>query len=368
MKIANPIYDVVFKYLMEDSKSAKIILSALTGLDIVELELFPQEFIGAVNSDIPEEENLINKFKVYRLDFKAKVKSKEGEIRLVILEIQKSKVFTTPMRFRTYLGYQLNNKDYYQEIESDGKKYKAGLPIISIYFLGELINKKFAGIPVIKVKKEILDAHNGNRLQIEDHFINSLFHEGIIVNIPALRTKRRDEIEILLSIFDQDNKDSQHIMNINEVEFPDKYRPIVRRLHKAVEGKELEEYMRMEDDFQAELDDLYMSFKKAKQESEQARKESEQARKESEQARKESEQARKESEQVRKETEQVRKDIEQTEKYAEVTKKELAKAIRAKEEAVVLLVNSGVDKSIVASKLNITQEDIDKILKMRGEH
>ncbi|HMS69095.1 MAG TPA: hypothetical protein PKD18_13195 [Saprospiraceae bacterium] len=204
MKIANPIYDVVFKYLMEDSKCAKILLSALINLEIVELELFPQEFVGTINTDIPEEEKILSKLKIYRLDFKAKVKTKEGETRLVILEIQKSKVFTTPMRFRTYLGYQLGNKEYYQEIETDGKKYKAGLPIISIYFLGELINKKFASIPVIKIKKEILDAYSGNRLQIEDHFINSLFHEGIIINIPALRKKRRDEIEILLSIFDQD--------------------------------------------------------------------------------------------------------------------------------------------------------------------
>ena len=336
---------------------------------------FPQEFVGTINTDIPEEEKILSKLKIYRLDFKAKVKTKEGETRLVILEIQKSKVFTTPMRFRTYLGYQLGNKEYYQEIETDGKKYKAGLPIISIYFLGELINKKFASIPVIKIKKEILDAYSGNRLQIEDHFINSLFQEGIIINIPALRKKRRDEIEILLSIFDQDNIDSRkHIMNINEVEFPDRYRPVVRRLQRAVEGKELEEYIRMEEDIQAELDDIYMSFKKAKQESEQARKESEQAKQESaqakqesEKAKQESEKARKESQQVRKETEQVRKDIEQTQKYVEVAKKELAKAIREKEEAVVLLVNSGVDKSIVASKLKITSADIDKILRMREE-
>ncbi|MFZ1789879.1 MAG: hypothetical protein WAT92_16290 [Saprospiraceae bacterium] len=121
-------------------------------------------------------------------------------------------------------------------------------------------------------------------------------------------------------------------MNINEVEFPDKYRPIVRRLHKAVEGKELEEYMRMEDDFQAELDDLYETFKRAKKEIEQARKDKEQARKDS-----------------------------------EVAKKELAKTISVKEEAVVLLINSGMDKSVVASKLKITSADIDKILRMREE-
>ncbi len=155
-------------------------------------------------------------------------------------------------------------------------------------------------------------------------------------------------------ISDWYNIDSRkHIMNINEVEFPDRYRPVVRRLQRAVEGKELEEYIRMEEDIQAELDDIYMSFKKAKQESEQARKESEQARKE--------------SEQVRKETEQVRKEIEQTEKYVEVAKKELAKANSVKEEAVVLLINSGMDKSVVASKLKITSADIDKILRMREE-
>ena len=43
MEIANPIYDVVFKYLMEDHKVAKIILSTLTQLNIVSLELLPQE-------------------------------------------------------------------------------------------------------------------------------------------------------------------------------------------------------------------------------------------------------------------------------------------------------------------------------------
>ncbi|HOY12090.1 MAG TPA: hypothetical protein PLY70_03080 [Saprospiraceae bacterium] len=169
-------------------------------------------------------------------------------------------------------------------------------------------------------------------------------------------------------ISDWYNIDSRkHIMNINEVEFPDRYRLVVRRLQRAVEGKELEEYIRMEEDIQAELDDLYMFFIKAKQESEQARKESEQARKESQQARKESQQARKESQQVRKVTEQVRKDIEQTQKYVEVAKKELAKANSVKEEAVVLLINSGMDKSIVASKLKITSADIDKILRMREE-
>ena len=31
MLIANPIYDVVFKYLMEDSKIAKLVISSIIG-------------------------------------------------------------------------------------------------------------------------------------------------------------------------------------------------------------------------------------------------------------------------------------------------------------------------------------------------
>ena len=39
MKIANPIYDVVFKYLMEDSKIAKLLISTIIGEKILTLDL-----------------------------------------------------------------------------------------------------------------------------------------------------------------------------------------------------------------------------------------------------------------------------------------------------------------------------------------
>ncbi len=34
LQIANPIYDVVFKYLMNDEKVAKLLLSALIGREV----------------------------------------------------------------------------------------------------------------------------------------------------------------------------------------------------------------------------------------------------------------------------------------------------------------------------------------------
>lgn len=59
MEIANPIYDVVFKYLMEDNKVAKIILSTLTDLDIIELEFLPQELSHFKVDDDKNYQNVI---------------------------------------------------------------------------------------------------------------------------------------------------------------------------------------------------------------------------------------------------------------------------------------------------------------------
>jgi len=44
MHIANPIYDVVFKYLLEDNKVAKLFLSAIIGENIsdVDDDSFPE--------------------------------------------------------------------------------------------------------------------------------------------------------------------------------------------------------------------------------------------------------------------------------------------------------------------------------------
>ena len=43
MLIANPIYDVVFKYLLDDAEIARGLLSAILGVEIVSLDVKPQE-------------------------------------------------------------------------------------------------------------------------------------------------------------------------------------------------------------------------------------------------------------------------------------------------------------------------------------
>jgi DNA-binding ferritin-like protein (Dps family) len=61
MLIANPIYDVVFKYMMEDLQVAKTFVSAIIGDDVTELDFCPQE--------------LTTKYKIYNQSFRNKLRS-----------------------------------------------------------------------------------------------------------------------------------------------------------------------------------------------------------------------------------------------------------------------------------------------------
>jgi hypothetical protein len=50
--IANPIYDSVFKYLMEDNRVAKVLLSALLQKDVVEVQMRQHEYTDSGRSKI----------------------------------------------------------------------------------------------------------------------------------------------------------------------------------------------------------------------------------------------------------------------------------------------------------------------------
>jgi hypothetical protein len=102
----------------------------------------------------------------------------------------------------------------------------------------------------------VRDGHTQELLNQDNNFIDSLFHEGIIVNIPALKRKRRGELEILLSIFDQENRlKNFHIMNVQELDFLEKFRPIIRRLQLALQEKGVRDTISVEDDFLKEPSD-----------------------------------------------------------------------------------------------------------------
>ena len=50
--VANPIYDSVFKYLMEDERIARTLLSALLKKKVVKVEQRPHEYVNVSRNNI----------------------------------------------------------------------------------------------------------------------------------------------------------------------------------------------------------------------------------------------------------------------------------------------------------------------------
>jgi len=240
MEVANPIYDAVFKFLMEDKKSATLLVGAITGFDIEDIELRPTE--------IQIDGDGIRQWTVYRLDLAARIRTPDGS-RLVLIEVQKAKYHTDIQRFRRYLGSQYSSEENYEKIkEADGTERQRALPIFTIYILGYRL-KRNHDIPVIRVGRSYLDNATGQTLPERDEFIESLTHDGAIIQVPALKERRRNRLENVLAIFDQAliNSDNHHLLCIDDENQPEECRILVRRLLQAVADKQVSQHMIVED-------------------------------------------------------------------------------------------------------------------------
>ncbi len=279
---------------MEDALVAKILLSAVIGKDIEVINFLPQEIVAIkTKTENPnDKEKSFKNITVYRLDFAAKIKDEKGHEELIIIEVQKSNTFNDSMRFRRCLGKQYMNESHFKLVTNEkGHEIKSGTPIYSIYFLGEALNG-FENHPIVKIHYKLLDNTTKEIIQKDDDFIKSLYHNGTIINISALKDKRREELEILLSIFDQDNiTEDMHIVNVKEHDFPAKYRPIIKRLKQAVADKEVREIMELEDEYLKEILDFEKRFAAKNELYLEAKKQKEEERKQKEEERKQKEEA-----------------------------------------------------------------------------
>ncbi len=337
VKVANPIYDVVFKYLLEDTRVARLLLSALLELEVIEVELKPQEY----SSGIEAKKN----FTVYRIDFKARIKDSEGKEQIVLIELQKAKLATDVMRFRRYLGMQYAHQDNIVEIEikekdKDGKEKvrikKQALPIITIYFLGYPLDN-FNDRAVIRVSRRFIDQSTKEEIQEKDYFIESLTHDSIVIQIAAIKHKeRRNELEKILSVFEQG---TIHEVDINEDDYPEEYQMIIRRLKEALADPEVRETMIVEDEILSELAEKERQVAEAEKKAEQAEKKAEQAEKKAEQAEKKAEQAEKEV----KETE--RKAIDAKKNEQEVKIKLAKKMLKYSESIEEIMKETGLSRA-----------------------
>ena len=245
--VANPIYDSVFKYLMEDERIAKTMLSALLKKEVIHVTVRPHEYSNTTRDTLS----------MFRIDFAATVREREGDgvrDRVVLIELQKTWLNTEMLRFRQYLGAQYSSKNNMQEDKEKGSAY----PMVAVYLLGHKVGN--IKEPIVYVNHDVYD-YNGDAVPKgkDEPFVESLTHDSIIVQIPRLRGNVNNRLERVLSVFDQTRieGDSQQVLTIDEDKYADDKEMlyVLHRLTAAAANSELRQDMNVEDEYYQAIED-----------------------------------------------------------------------------------------------------------------
>jgi len=316
MKIANPLYDHAFKYLMSNDKLARKVLSVILEKEVLELELSQQEVV------VEDEER---RFTLYRLDFKAVIEDENGRRETVLIELQKSKLPTNVLRFRSYLGLAYTQKIRIKhpetQVEQDG-----ALPIISIYILG--YNVEDIPRAAITVNHRIIDMSSREELDIQSDFIDLLTHTTCILQVRRLPEQRRSRIEQFLTLFNQAwVMEQKYILDLQEV--PEGFEDIAEYLQRPLQEEEIRAKLRAEE----EVESMF-----AQQEAENAyyKRTAEEARRQIEEAK-------------------AREEEERRQKEAALTQ-----VLEGKLKLARVLLQTGMSTQEVAKEAGLTEEDVRK--------
>ena len=239
--VANPIYDSVFKYIMEDERIAKTMLSALLKKEVVHVTVRPHEYSNTTRDTLS----------MFRIDFAATVREREGDVekdRVVLIELQKTWLNTETLRFRQYLGAQYSNKSNIREEDEKGFAY----PMVAVYLLGHRVGN--INEPIVYVNHDVFD-YNGNIVKegSEEPFVESLTHNSIIVQIPLLHGNVNNRLEKVLSVFDQTQVEgnTQQVLKIDEDKYADDNDMlyVLHKLTAAAANSEMRQDMNVEDEY-----------------------------------------------------------------------------------------------------------------------
>ena len=239
MTIANPIYDTVFKYLMEDDRIARTILSALLKEEIVDVKMRPHEYTNGQKEVLS----------IFRIDFGATIRKPSGEKQLILIEIQKTWLPTETLRFRQYLGVHYQDPKNIMITSPD----RHAMPMVAVYLLGHTVGDIEEPVVYVRHKAYNYDDEPVTK-GIPDRFVDSLNHDSIIVQIPRLHGKINNRLDKVLSIFDQKrvSPESQHYLSVDEKSYDsadDDMQPILHRLLMAASSVKMRQDMNVEDEY-----------------------------------------------------------------------------------------------------------------------
>ena len=334
--VANPIYDIVFKYLMEDERIARTILSALLQKDIIKVEIRPHEYSNSQRDTLS----------VFRIDFGATVREADGSEHLILIELQKTWLPTETLRFRQYL--------------MGDKTDQHALPMVAVYLLGHKVGD--IEEPVLYVRHQSYDyAGKVVTKGLPNEFVDSLTHDSIIVvQIPRLHGQINNRLDKVLSIFDQTRKDSnnQQILNIDDSLYPEddlEMQRILHRLLMAATDADMRMDMNVEDEYFSIIEMRDTEIMQKTRELAEKNAEIKQVKAEIKQVKAKVEQANAKVEQANAKIEQANAKIEQANAKAEQANTEKDRMLK---KTVKALLNAGVSPEDISKTLGIDIKDI----------
>ena len=346
--IANPIYDLAFKYLMEDERVVKILLSALLRKQVVEVSTRRNELINVEREPVS----------VFRLDYRAVTVDKDGRREHVLIELQKTDLPSDLLRFRQYLGTQYRAEENMvpygggNQQSPEGSR-KHGLPMVAIYLLGHPVGRIEEPVLYVTPRAENYDGEPVTQ-GLPDPFVDSLTHSSIIVQIPLLHGRVRNHVERILNIFDQTRRDSHHsyLLNIDEADYSgdEDLRLIFHRLLTAGASREMRERMEMEDLMLRDYDERGVELLKQ--------------RKQLQENQKQLQESQKQLQESQKQLQENKKQLQENQKQLQENKKQLQEQGEQLRQTIRLLLEASVPADVIAGKLNIS---IDTVRQMAGD-
>jgi hypothetical protein len=288
VRIANPIYDTIIKYLLEDIPLAIELLSLILRMQVIGLEVLTQEINVESPKDSkdkkkpsktkkkePESENPRT---VLRLDFKATIQLPNGKTKVVLLEVQKTKRSSVILRFRKYLGM-----NYF----ADYKLQKEAPELYCVYLVGFPLGPSGTP-PIVYNPRNLVNGLTGELLILKEEltFVNGLTHESCFVYVNGFDPNEGSLISKVFDLFNQKRKiEDGHFLLIPVPEENTLMSRIARRLEAAAGEKHLLDSMHIEDCYEMDLAEADDKVEEANARTEEERRQKEEERRQKEEAR-----------------------------------------------------------------------------------
>ena len=264
--IPNPIYDVVFRYLMEDPDSAMIIVSTLINENIKKLYLEPvahTEKREKSDNTAIQDPKTKDDLRLFHLDFTATVLLPDGTEELIMIELQKASEPEDIFRFKRYISrnFQKKNEIEITDLETQAiRTVNRPIRLIPVFILNFRIENEINDL-LIKTSRIKAGIFKNMSLQKHNEFIDNLTFDILVVQLPNLQNIKEEDYRddeyksklfALLKLFDQKSrvKDNEHRLRLIRKFFPGFLERVIRRLQSADnDSPYLEEKMFAEDEY-----------------------------------------------------------------------------------------------------------------------